>query len=88
MPVLLGGEKAWKQRVSGDIVVSYQWVNGEPAMILFPKVKRLGLSGAYALANFPVLPPENWNGNLKNCYYSIKGCSDATTFLHHPRQGG
>ena len=36
MPVLLGGEKAYKVNVKGDIVVSYQWYNGEPAMFLYP----------------------------------------------------
>lgn len=49
MAVLIGGEKAYLQRVIGDIVVSYQWVNDEPAMILWPKIKRLGTKGAFVL---------------------------------------
>jgi hypothetical protein len=49
MSVLIGGEKAYLQRVIGDIVVSYQWVNEEPAMILWPKMKRLGTKGAFVL---------------------------------------
>lgn len=49
MPVMLGGDKSWKQRIVGDIVVSYQWVNGEPAMILFPKSKPTIESGAFAV---------------------------------------
>lgn len=35
--VMLGGKNARFQRVKGDIVVSYQYVNDEPAMVLFPK---------------------------------------------------
>lgn len=49
MSVLIGGEKAYLQRVIGDIVVSYQWVNNEPAMILWPKFKRLATKGAYVI---------------------------------------
>ena len=49
MPVTLGGDKAHKIRVIGDIVCSYQWVNEEPAMVLFPKVKRTFTNGAFVL---------------------------------------
>lgn len=49
MPVTLGGEKAYKQRVIGDIVCAFQWVNEEPAMVLFPKIKRTLTNGAYVL---------------------------------------
>ena len=49
MPVTLGGEKAYKIRVIGDIVCSYQWVNEEPAMVLFPKIKRTFTNGAFVL---------------------------------------
>lgn len=49
MGVMLGGEKAWKVYVKGDIVVSFQWVNGEPAMILYPK-RPIGVgAGAFVL---------------------------------------
>lgn len=48
MPVLLGGDKSWKQRVVGDVVVTYQWVNQEPAMVLFPKFKKDN-AGAFVL---------------------------------------
>jgi hypothetical protein len=34
--MLVGGDKAWKVYRYRDIGVSLQWVNGEPAMILFP----------------------------------------------------
>lgn len=48
MPVMIGGDKAWKMRITGDIASSYQWVNGEPAMILFPAMPGLG-SGAFVI---------------------------------------
>lgn len=51
--VELGGERAWRKRVIGDIVVSYQWIDlrahgdpnaedgPEPCMCLFPAFRRL-----------------------------------------------
>ena len=42
-----GGGKAWRVRRHGDIGVSFQWVNDEPAMILFPLCRTLG--GAYVI---------------------------------------
>lgn len=67
MGVVLGGEKAWKQRVTGEIVSSYQWVNREPAMILWPAgPKRLGggafvlcLSAAFKYANSDGTPTKH-----------------------------
>lgn len=49
MGIHIGGAGSWKQRTVGDIVVSHQWVNGEPAMILWPKVQRTTKSGAYCI---------------------------------------
>jgi hypothetical protein len=49
MPVTLGGDKAHKIRTIGDIVCAFQWVNEEPAMVLFPKVKRTMTNGAFVL---------------------------------------
>ena len=51
--VELGGERAWLQRVTGDIVVSYQWLDvGEkepsPCMVLFAASRRC-LAGAYVI---------------------------------------
>lgn len=48
MGVMLGGEKAWKVRDKGDFSVSFQWVNEEPAMILFPNHKGIG-QGAFVI---------------------------------------
>jgi hypothetical protein len=48
--IKIGGDNARFQRVTGDIVSSYQYVNGEPAMVLWPK--RHGFMtkrGAYAI---------------------------------------
>lgn len=42
MGVILGGDTAWKVRVKNDIVCAYHWVNGEPAMCLYPRDKRPG----------------------------------------------
>lgn len=49
MPVQIGGAKAWKVRQHGDIGVSFQWVNDEPAMILFPARRSLPGAGAYVI---------------------------------------
>lgn len=49
MPVQIGGAKAWKVRQHGDIGVSFQWVNEEPVMILFPARRSLPGSGAFVL---------------------------------------
>jgi len=46
MPVLLGGPKARSTRLMrGGIVVSMQYVNNEPAMVLFPFRKRAQQAG-------------------------------------------
>jgi len=42
MGLILGGPTAWKVRAKGDIVIAYHWINGEPAMCLYPRVKKLG----------------------------------------------
>jgi hypothetical protein len=36
MGVVVGGKNAWRVKRKGDIVVAFHWVNGEPAMVLFP----------------------------------------------------
>lgn len=49
MPVEIGGEKAWRKYVKGDIGVSFQWVNNEPAMILFPVRRQKLDAGAFVI---------------------------------------
>jgi len=49
MGIHIGGAGSWKQHTVGDIVVSLQWVNDEPAMLIWPKVKRIGTKGAFAI---------------------------------------
>lgn len=49
MAVMLGGAKAWKQRVLGDVVMSYQWIDEQPSLVLWPLRKRSLNAGAYAL---------------------------------------
>lgn len=58
--VELGGTRAWRQRVIGDIVCSYQWLDlraagddtadgfPEPCMVLFPAFRRMDI-GAYTI---------------------------------------
>ena len=36
MSIVIGGEKAWRKYRKGDIGISYHWIDGEPAMVLFP----------------------------------------------------
>jgi len=63
MPVHLGGAQAYKQFVKGDIVMSLQWVNDEPAMAIWPKQRRtlnnnafvVCLSSAYLYDDVPYL---------------------------------
>lgn len=49
MAIQIGGSKAWIVRLHGDIGVSFQWVNDEPAMILFPAKKSSIGAGAFVL---------------------------------------
>lgn len=58
--VELGGERAWRQRVIGDVVASFQWLDlrasgdhtadgqPEPCMTLFPAHRRMD-TGAYII---------------------------------------
>ncbi len=48
MAVMLGGPNARGQRIVRGIVVSYQYVNEEPALVLFPVRKRTE-SGAFVV---------------------------------------
>jgi hypothetical protein len=47
--VVFGGNTAWKQQTVGDICRSFQLVEGEPAMVLFPKIPRTVEAGAYVI---------------------------------------
>lgn len=49
MAVTFGSGTAWKVQRVGDVMRSYQWVNGEPAMVLFPVVARTVQAGAYVI---------------------------------------
>lgn len=49
MAVILGGGNAYRQHVVGDVVVSLQWVEGEPALVLFPRQRRTLNPGAYII---------------------------------------
>jgi hypothetical protein len=47
----LGGAKAWKVRLKGDVVVAFHYVNGEPALVLYkkPGVGTTNRPGAYII---------------------------------------
>jgi len=36
MGMVIGGDRAWRRFRKGDIAVALHWINGEPAMVLFP----------------------------------------------------
>jgi len=36
MGIVVGGERAWRVYRKGDVAVALHWINGEPAMVLFP----------------------------------------------------
>jgi hypothetical protein len=36
MGMVIGGERAWRRFRKGDLAVALHWINGEPAMVLFP----------------------------------------------------
>lgn len=42
MGLVLGGDGAWKTRKQGQLVIAYHWVNGEPALVMWPERKPLG----------------------------------------------
>ena len=79
MPVMLGGEKAWKQRVVGDVVLSYQWVNEEPAMVLFAKNPPIG-AGAYIIGLSAIHKYVNSDG-YPNVDYLIPQATEAARHI-------
>ena len=40
--ILLGGETAWQVRRVGPMVLSYQWLDGKPAMFVYPESRPNG----------------------------------------------
>lgn len=46
----LGGDRAWKVKLKGDVVIAYHWVNNEPALVLYKKgAGILGNPGAFVI---------------------------------------
>lgn len=43
MGLIVGGEKAWRKYRKGDLGLAYHWLDGEPAMFLFPAGRQTGL---------------------------------------------
>jgi hypothetical protein len=46
--VMLGGEHVWRQRITGDVVSEFKWIDGEPHMILYRAVPTTK-TGAYLI---------------------------------------
>jgi len=53
MPITIGGNTCRFTRTKGDIAASFQYVNDEPAMCIFPMAKRSN-SGSYILCESAV----------------------------------
>lgn len=43
MSMIIGGDRAWRKYRKGDIGISYHWLDGDPAMFLFPATRQTGL---------------------------------------------
>lgn len=84
MPVTLGGNTAHKIRVIGDIVCSYQWVNEEPAMVLYPKIKRTFTNGAFVLCLSAAFKYTNVNYLVAQSFAAAKqlGFEDSKFVAH------
>ena len=72
MPVLLGGETAWRVRTNGEIVSSYQWMNGEPAMFLYRRGARVGAAFVLPLKNAYLWANNNGHPNLDHAIPSAE----------------
>ncbi len=68
MPLVIGGEKAWRVRRSGDIGISYHWVNDEPAMILFPAKRSGPTTGAFVICMSAAWQYANSDGHPNLAY--------------------
>ena len=45
--IQIGGAMCWKQKTYGDIVVTFDWINDEPAILITPKLSTI--KGAYVV---------------------------------------
>jgi hypothetical protein len=76
--IQLGGDKAWRIRKFGDIVVAFHWVNGEPAMCLYPKIPRtLGNRGAAIICLSAIHKYVKSNGDPEPSYLIPKAIEAA-----------
>lgn len=44
MGITLGGDRAWKVRAVGDMVLAYHWFKDEPTMFIYPRYRRLRIT--------------------------------------------
>ena len=85
--VEMGGSRAWLQRVKGDIVCSFQWLDiGEdephPCMCLFPAHRRMS-SGAYVIPQRNAYIYADNRGNPDREFYAV-AFSAAVELGFHP----
>lgn len=77
--VILGGNKAWKVRRHGDVAVSFQWINDEPAMCLFNPNRQsksavvICLSAAHQYADSKTGGPSHYLVQKSLAYSDILG---------------
>lgn len=45
--IQIGGANCWKQKTYGDIVITFDWVNDEPALLITPRA--VSIRGAYVI---------------------------------------
>lgn len=85
MGVVIGGEKAWLKRQSGDIGIAYHWINEEPAMCLFPVRKRIATAGSYIICLSAAFQYAHSNGH-PNLEYMIPAATEAAETMGFSRQ--
>ena len=71
MGMTVGGPTAWRVFSKGEVALALHWVNGEPAMVLFPTNKSMRLIGAMPyvmpLAAAHELVKDGTGGNIVDC---------------------
>jgi hypothetical protein len=79
MGVVIGGEKAWKVRRLGDLGIAYHWINGEPAMCLFPIRKRIATAGSFVIPIESSFKYVHSNGHPNIEYFKFAAAEAAET---------
>ena len=79
--ILIGGEKAWRVRQHKWLGMSYQWLDGEPALFLYPLTKLRGTRpGAFVLPLASAWKYVNSNGH-PNVQYIVEQAGKAADVM-------